>query len=112
MISQNKKFKIKKDDMVVVIAGKDKGKKGKVLKVIRESDRVLVSGVNEVKKHMKPSKTNKGGIITKNLPLHISNVAFFDDKSKKVSKVGYKIVETKNNPEKKRFAKVSGEIIS
>ena len=83
-----------------------------MLKVLREADRVLVSGVNEVKKHMKPSKTHKGGIVTKNLPLHISNVAFYDEKSKKRSKVGYKIVETKNKSEKKRVAKVSGEIIS
>jgi large subunit ribosomal protein L24 len=112
MMSQNKKFKIKKDDTVIVIAGKDKGKQGKVLKVLRAADRVLVSGVNEVKKHMKPSKANKGGIVTKNLPLHISNVAFYDEKSKKRSKVGYKIIDTKNNVEKKRVAKISGEIIS
>ena len=108
----NKKFKIKKDDAVIVIAGKDKGKQGKVLKVLREKDRLLVSGVNEVKKHTKPSKTHQGGIVVKNLSLHVSNVAFYDEKSKKASRVGYKIVETKNTKEKKRFAKVSGEIIN
>jgi large subunit ribosomal protein L24 len=106
-----KKFKIKRDDAVIVIAGKDKGKQGKVLKVLSEKDRVLVSGVNEVKKHMKPSKTHQGGVVTKNLPLHISNVAFYDAKDKRASKVGYKFVETKDIKEKKRFAKASGEII-
>lgn len=106
-----KKFKIKKDDTVIVIAGKDKGKQGKVLKMLTEKDRLLVSGVNEVKKHMKPSKTHQGGIVTKNLPLHISNVAFYDAKDKRASKVGYKFIETKDATEKKRFAKVSGEII-
>jgi len=107
-----KKFKIKKNDTVVVIAGKDKGKQGKVLKIIQAINRVVVSGVNEVQRHTKPSKTHQGGIITKNLPLHISNVSFYDEKNKKPSKVGYKIVETKDKKEKKRFAKVSGEIIS
>lgn len=106
-----KKFKLKKDDTVIVIAGKDKGKQGKVLKILTEKDRVLVSGINEVKKHMKPSKTHQGGVVTKNLSIHVSNVAFFDTKAKKASKVGFKFVETKNSKEKKRFAKASGEVI-
>ena len=112
MIAIKRKFKIKKDDTVVVIAGKDKGKQGKVLKIIHDTERVIVSGINEVKRHTKPSKTHQGGIVTKNLPLHISNVSFYDEKSKKASKVGYKIVETKDKKEKKRFIKISGEIIS
>lgn len=108
----NKKFKLKKNDSVIVITGKDKGKNGKILEVLRDRDRVLVSGVNEVKRHTKPSKTSQGGIVTKNLSLHISNVSFYDEKTKKAVKIGYKIVEGKGKNEKKRFIKTSGEIIS
>jgi len=108
----NKKFKLKKNDSVIVIAGKDKGKHGKILQILRDRDRVLVSGVNEVKRHTKPSKTHEGGIITKNLPLHVSNVSFYDEKAKKAVKIGYKIVEGKDKSEKKRFVKTSGEIIN
>jgi len=112
MVAVNMKFRIKKNDPVIVIAGKDKGKRGKVLEVILENQRVLVSGVNEVKKHTKPSRTHQGGIVTKNLPIHISNVAFYDEKSKKASRIGFKMVGDNNKKEKKRFAKVSGEVIS
>lgn len=108
----NKKFKLKKNDSVIVIAGKDKGKSGKILEVLRDRDRVLVSGVNEVKRHTKPSKTSQGGIVTKNLSLHVSNISFYDEKTKKAVKIGYKIIEGKDKSEKKRFIKTSGEIIS
>jgi len=108
----NKKFKLKKNDSVIVIAGKDKGKNGKILEVLRDRNRVLVSGVNEVKRHTKPSKTSQGGIITKNLSLHVSNVSFYDEKTKKAVKIGYKIIEGKDKNEKKRFIKTSGEIIN
>jgi len=104
----NKKFKLKRGDKVIVVAGKDKGKTGDILKVLPLLDKVVVSGVNAVKKHTKPSKTSQGGIVSKNMPLHISNVALLDPKTNKASRVGYKILE---NGEKKRVAKRSGEII-
>jgi large subunit ribosomal protein L24 len=103
-----KKLKLKKGDKVIVITGKDKGKVGNILQVLPKSEKVIVSGVGEVKKHSKPSKTGGGGIVKKSMPIHISNVAFYDEKSKKLSKVGYKILE---NGEKKRIIKTSKEII-
>jgi len=103
-----KKFKLKKGDKAIVIAGKDKGKIGEILQVFPRNERVMVVGVGEVKKHTKPSKTGGGGIVKKNMPIHISNVAFYDEKSKKMSKVGYKILDT---GEKKRTMKTSKEII-
>jgi len=112
VVEVKKKFKIKKNDPVIVIAGKDKGKNGKVLKILIDQDRVLVSGVNEVKRHTKPSRTHQGGIVTKNLPIHISNVAFYDEKNQKASKLGYKMIGDSGKQEKRRFAKVSGEVIS
>lgn len=103
------KFKIKKGDTVKVITGKNKGKVGDVLKVISSDDKVLVSGVNLVKKHTKPTSTSEGGIIQKELPIHISNVSHVDPKTGEITKVGYKFLE---NGEKVRFSKKSGEIIS
>lgn len=69
-----RKFKIKKDDLVEVITGKDKGKTGVILKVLREKEKVLVQGINVAKCHKKPTQTSEGGIIQKELPIHISNV--------------------------------------
>lgn len=102
------KFKIKSGDKVIVTSGKDKGKTGTVLKVIIKDSKVVVSGVNVVKKHMKPSQKSEGGIISKEMPLHISNIAHIDPKSGKATKVGFKILKdgTKN-----RVARKSGEII-
>ena len=105
----NKKFKIKKDDEVVVLTGKNKGATGKVLKVITDKDRVLVSGVNVVKKHEKQSAVSAGGIIEKELPVHISNVALVDPKEGGATKVGYKKLD---DGKKVRFAKKSGEVIA
>jgi large subunit ribosomal protein L24 len=103
-----KKFKIKAGDKVVVIAGKDKGKVGKVLKVLPEEERVIVEGVRIVKKHLRPSqKYPEGGIIEKEAPIHISNVMLLDPKTNKPTRVGIKIVDGK----KYRYAKRSGEII-
>jgi large subunit ribosomal protein L24 len=80
--------RIKKDDQVVVIAGRDKGTRGKVLKVLRDKDKVLVEGVGRVKKHQKPNQQNQqGGIIEKELPIHISNVMLVDAKTDKPSRV-------------------------
>lgn len=103
-----KKFKLKKGDKVIVLTGKDKGKIGDILEMHIQDDKALVSGVNEVKKHQKPSRSSQGGIVTKLMPVHISNIAFYDEKSKKASRVGFKILK---DGEKKRFAKRSDEII-
>src|SRR3546814_16122536 len=85
------KFKIKKGDKVVVITGRDKGKQGEVLRVLRAEDRVMVQGVNMVKRHTATSQMSPGGIVEKEASLHISNVAHIDPKSNKPTRVGYKI---------------------
>ena len=104
------KMKIKKNDDVIVIAGKDKGKRGKVLRAIPSELKVVVAGVNLVKRHQKAdAQGNKSGIVTKNLPIHVSNVALVDPKSGKPARVGFK--ETKDG-KKVRFAKKSGEVIA
>ena len=103
-----KKFKIKSGDEVVVLAGKDKGQKGKVLKIITDKDRVLVEGVNIIKKHVKPSAENpQGGIVEKEAPIHISNVALVDPKTGSATRVGYEIKDGK----KVRVSKKSKEVI-
>ena len=102
------KFKIKKGDKVVVTTGRDKGKQGEVLRVLRAEDRVLVQGVNMVKRHTAPSQMSPGGIIEKEASLHISNVAHIDPKSNKPTRVGYKIDK---DGRKTRVAKRSGEAI-
>lgn len=102
------KLKVKKGDEVVVITGKYKGKKGKVLKVFPEESKIVVSGVNLVKKHTKPTQTSEGGIITKELPIHISNVAHVDPKTGNPTKVAFKFLE---DGSKVRIARKSGEII-
>ena len=99
------KFKIRKGDKVVVITGKEKGKTGEVLGVLRDEARVLVQGVNIVKRHTRPSAANPGGIIDKEAPLHISNVAHLDPKSGKPTRVGFKLM---NDGRKVRVAKRSG----
>lgn len=102
------KLKIKKGDSVIVNTGKDKGKKGEVLKAIPERSRLIVQGVNVVKKHQKPTQTSAGGIIEKELSIHVSNVSIADPKTGKPTRVGYKTLE---GGKKVRFAKVSGETI-
>ncbi|MGF1592803.1 MAG: 50S ribosomal protein L24 [Kiloniellaceae bacterium] len=102
------KFKIKKGDKVVVITGRDKGKQGEVLRVLRAEERVLVQGVNMVKRHTAPSQASTGGIVEKEAPLHISNVAHIDPKSQKATRVGYKIDK---DGRKIRIARRSGEAI-
>ncbi len=103
-----KKFKIKKGDKVQVTTGRDKGKSGEVLRVLREDDRVLVQGVNIVKRHTRASQTNPGGIVEKEAPLHVSNVAHIDPKSSSPTRIGYRTDEAGR---KVRFAKRSGEAI-
>ena len=102
------KFKVKKGDKVVVISGRDKGKSGEVLSVLRAENRVLVQGVNMVKRHTRQQPGQQGGIVEKEGAIHISNVAHIDPKSQKPTRVGYRILE---DGRKVRFAKRSGEVI-
>ncbi|MAK76578.1 MAG: 50S ribosomal protein L24 [Nisaea sp.] len=102
------KFKIKKGDRVVVTTGRDKGKSGEVLAVQRDRNRVVVQGVNLVKRHQKPSQTAQGGIIEKEASVHISNVAHIDPKTDQPTRVGYRLLD---DGRKVRFAKGSGEVI-
>ncbi len=101
--------KIKKGDSVIVLTGKDKGRKGTVTKVMPEDNRVLVQGINMVQRHTRPSQSNpNGGILNKEASLHISNVAIADPSSGKPTRVGFKIEGDK----KVRVAKKSGEVIN
>ena len=103
------KLHIKKNDTVVVLAGEDKGKTGKVLKVLVEKNRALVEGVNMVSKSTKPSAQNpQGGIVKQEAPIHISNLSLVDPKSGKATRVGLKVTE---DGKKVRIAKKSGEEI-
>ena len=103
------KLHIKKNDTVVVLAGEDKGKTGKVLKVLVEKNRALVEGVNMVSKSTKPSAQNpQGGIVKQEAPIHISNLSVVDPKSGKATRVGIKVTE---DGKKVRIAKKSGEEI-
>ena len=103
------KLHIKKDDTVIVLAGEDKGKTGKVLKVLVEKNRALVEGVNMVSKSTKPSAKNpQGGIVKQEAPIHISNLSLVDPKSGKPTRVGIKVAE---DGKKVRIAKKSGEEI-
>ena len=103
------KLHIKKNDTVVVLAGEDKGKTGKVLKVLVEKNRALVEGVKMVSKSTKPSAQNpQGGIVKQEAPIHISNLSLVDPKSGKATRVGIKVTE---DGKKVRIAKKSGEEI-
>lgn len=99
---------IRKDDTVVLISGKDKGKKGKVLKVYPKDEKVIVEGINLQTKHTKPSrKVQQGGIVHQEGPVHVSNVMLWDSKAKAPTRVGFEI----RNGKKVRISKKSGEII-
>ncbi len=102
------KFKIKKGDQVIVVTGRDRGKTGEVFEVRPQEARVKVRGVNIVKRHMKPSGTQQGGIVEMEAPIHISNVAHIDPKDKKPTRVGFKFLA---DGRKVRFAKRSGEVL-
>jgi large subunit ribosomal protein L24 len=101
--------RIKKGDEVIVTAGKDKGRRGAVLQVF-ENDRVMVENVNMVKKHTKPNpmKGLDGGIVEKEMPLHVSNVMLFNPATKKGDRVGFKILE---DGKKVRYFKSNGEVV-
>ncbi|MDW7676956.1 MAG: 50S ribosomal protein L24 [Bacillota bacterium] len=102
-------MRVKKGDTVVVIAGKDKGKKGQILQVFPKDQRVIVEGVNMVKKHKKATqKIQQGGIITQEAPVHVSNVMFFEKKANQGVRVGYRVL---NSGEKVRVSKKTGEVL-
>ncbi|GGI18141.1 MULTISPECIES: 50S ribosomal protein L24 [Bacillaceae] len=99
---------VKKGDKVQVISGKDKGKQGVILAAFPKNNRVLVEGVNIIKKHSKPTQANpQGGIIEKEAPIHVSNVMALDPKTGVPTRVGYQLVDGK----KVRIAKKSGELL-
>ena len=100
--------KIKKGDNVMVVTGKDKGKTGEVLSVLPAKERLLVRGVNIVKRHTKPSQTAPGGIVERESTVHVSNVALIDPTSNKATKIGFRVLE---DGRKVRFSKSSSEIL-
>jgi large subunit ribosomal protein L24 len=101
------KLKVKKGDQVVVITGREKGKRGEILKVLREENRVVVQGVNMAQRHQRQSMQQEGGIVQKELAIHVSNVALIDPKTDKPTRVGYKM----DGERKVRVARRSGEAL-
>ena len=101
-------LKIKKGDHVIVIAGRDKGKHGEVVEMLPKEQRALVRGVNVVRRHQKQTAAQEGGIISKEAPIHISNLALEDPKDGKPTRIGFKFLA---DGKKVRFAKRSGEVI-
>ena len=102
------KFKIRKGDKVIVITGKDKGKQGEVVRMILDENRAVVRGINMAKRHTRQTPSQEGGIISKEMPIQISNLALRDPKDGKPTRVGYK---TLADGKKVRIAKRSGEVI-
>jgi large subunit ribosomal protein L24 len=103
-----KSLHVKKNDVVMVVTGKDKGKTGKILKVLRKKGAVIVEGVNMVKKHLRPTPRAKGGIVEREAPVHISNVMVYCDKCAKPVRVGRKFLE---DGRKVRYCKKCKEVI-
>ena len=99
------KLKLKKGDEVIVLAGKDKGKTGKIVKMMPKQMKAVVSEINKVKKNQKPDNNQPGGIIDKEMPIHISNLSFYDPELKKGIRIGYKLDKNK----KARVNKSSGK---
>jgi len=101
--------KIKKGDNVIVIAGRDKGKRGSVTQIV-DDQHVVVAGVNQVKKHMRPNpmKNQQGGIVTKEIPIHVSNVAVYNPVTQRADRIGFR---TLNDGRKVRFFKSNGEVL-
>jgi large subunit ribosomal protein L24 len=102
------KLKIRRGDKVVVLAGRDKGKRGEVMKAFPTENKVVVQGVNMMRKHQKQTPSQQGGIIAKEAPIHVSNLAIEDPKDGAPTRIGYKILD---DGRKVRFAKRSGEVI-
>ncbi len=103
----NIKFKLKKGDEVIVLAGKDKGKTGKIVKMVPKQMKAIVSEINKVKKNQKPDNNQPGGIIDKEMPIHISNLSFYDPSLKKGIRIGYKL----ENNKKIRINKSTGKAV-
>ncbi len=101
--------KIKKGDTVIVLTGRDKGKTGEVLKVIPDDTKAIVAGVNQVKRHQKAGPKSEGGIISKEAPIHLSNIAIADPKTGKATRVRFAIAQ---DGSKSRVAVRSGEAIN
>ena len=106
-------FRLKKNDRVRVMFGNHRGKEGKILKIFRDKQKVIVEGVNIIKKHQRPTQKNpQGGITQKEAPIHISNVMLIDAKSNEPTRIGMQIIEDEDGKKKRmRYAKKSGEII-
>lgn len=103
------RIRLKKGDKVVVLTGKDKGQRGEILKMLRPKNKAIVQGVNMVKRHTAPSQTGPGGIIEKELPVHLSNLAIEDPKDGKPTRIG---IRTLKDGTRERFARRSGEAIN
>ena len=101
--------KIRKGDKVVVLTGKDKGRSGEVLRVMPKDDKAVVRGVNIIRRHQKQSQSQEGGIISKEAPIHLSNIAIVDPKDGKPTRVGFRV---EKDGKKVRVAKRSGEVIN
>ncbi len=102
------KLKIKKGDKVVVLSGRDKGKTGEVIKSLPTRNRVIVQGINVVKRHTRPTAASGGGILEKEASIHVSNVAYLDPKENKPTRIGFRVLE---DGKKVRVARRSGEVI-
>jgi large subunit ribosomal protein L24 len=100
--------KIRKGDRVVVLLGRDKGRRGEVIEVRPDEERALVRGVNMVKRHQKQTAAQEGGIVSKESPVHLSNLALLDPKDNKPTRVGFKFVGEGHNRKKVRFSKRTG----
>ena len=100
--------RIKKGDRVIIVSGRDKGRKGEVLRVMTKEDRAYVSGVNMVKRHQKQTARAQGGIVNKEAPVHLSNIAHVDPKTGGPTRIGFRVL---GDGRKVRFAKKSGEVI-
>ena len=101
------KIKLRKGDEVIVLAGKDKGKKGKIVKMIPKQNKAIVSDINKVKKNQKPDNNQAGGIIEKEMPIHVSNLSYFDNVTNNPVKIGFKF----DNNKKVRIIKSTGKEI-
>jgi len=101
-------MKLKKGDKVVITTGKDKSKTGEITTVLPKENKVIVAGINVAKRHTKPTQESAGGIVSKEMPIHVSNVAYIDPKDGKATRIGYKV---EKGGRKVRVAKRSGEVV-
>ncbi|MGH2574786.1 MAG: 50S ribosomal protein L24 [Ignavibacteria bacterium] len=106
-------MRLKKNDRVKVISGNHRGKEGKILKIFHDKEKIIVEGVNIIKRHTRPTQKNpQGGITQKEAPIHVSNVMLIDPKSNELTRIGMRIIEDESGKKKRmRYAVKSGEII-